>query len=225
MVTLESLGVTATSGQHRVKCPECQSRKKTLGVDATRGIFHCFRCGFAGRIGDSSQWYGKHIQNIEAAEKQRAEARKNAALKAWKLWNGAPAAGDHPYLIKKKLPGIGLRERDGKLLIPMVNTRNQIQNLQTIDANGKKLFLKGGAVTGLFFKIPNDGTTDIYICEGVATGLAIHVGMRPGSYVICAFSANNLSPVAINARKLFPNRNIIIAADNDWLTKGNPGVS
>jgi putative DNA primase/helicase len=40
-----------------------------------------------------------------------------------------------------------------------------------------------------------------------------------------AFNAGNLKPVALALRKKFPEAKIILCADNDRFTPGNPGVS
>ena len=61
------------------------------------------------------------------------------------------------------------------------------------------------------------------ICEGYATGASIHEAT--GHAVICAMNSGNLSEVAKSARELWPQREIIIAADNDQLTDGNPGLT
>jgi putative DNA primase/helicase len=43
--------------------------------------------------------------------------------------------------------------------------------------------------------------------------------------VLVAFDAGNLKPVAEIARRRCPERNIILAADNDVETEGNPGLA
>jgi putative DNA primase/helicase len=43
------------SGEVRTYCPQCaehhRTRSKTLGVSIEDGVFHCFRCGWKGRVG------------------------------------------------------------------------------------------------------------------------------------------------------------------------------
>lgn len=224
MISLSDLGVSATTGQYRVRCPKCEGRRKTLSVDIGRGLFHCFRCGWSGRIGNGKAWYAEHAEQIREAKKQRQSERLGASRRAWEMWRAAKPAGDHPYLVRKGLPGIGLRERDGKLLVPMVDAAGTIWNVQTILADATKRFLKGGRVRGCFFEIPSDGCSQIYVCEGVATGLALHVGICVGAHVYCAFSAGNLLPVAQSVRALYPRRDIYVAADNDRWTTNNPGL-
>jgi putative DNA primase/helicase len=40
-----------------------------------------------------------------------------------------------------------------------------------------------------------------------------------------AFDCGNLEPVALMVRRMHPNAKIIIAADNDCATPGNPGLT
>ena len=61
------------------------------------------------------------------------------------------------------------------------------------------------------------------ICEGYATGASIHEAT--GHAVICAMNSGNLSEVAKAARELWPQREIIVAADDDQFTDGNPGLT
>src|SRR6185369_2333240 len=63
----------------------------------------------------------------------------------------------------------------------------------------------------------------ICIVEGYATGASVH--QATGWATVCARNAGNLIPVAQSIRKLHPNRAIIIAADNDQFTEGNPGIT
>jgi putative DNA primase/helicase len=67
-----------------------------------------------------------------------------------------------------------------------------------------------------------DGDPDrIIIGEGFATLASIHEAT--GATVIIAFDAGNLLAVAEAVRKQFHDTDVIIAADDDWKTKGNPG--
>ena len=63
----------------------------------------------------------------------------------------------------------------------------------------------------------------IIICEGFATGATIQAAT--GDRVACAFSAGNLHAVAEALQKRFPTKRLLLAADNDDKTAGNPGIS
>ena len=46
-----------------------------------------------------------------------------------------------------------------------------------------------------------------------------------GHAVACAFSAGNLKPVAVALREKYPDTVLVICADDDHLTEGNPGLT
>lgn len=63
----------------------------------------------------------------------------------------------------------------------------------------------------------------IVICEGWATGVSIH--MATGHCVVVAFDCGNLLSVATKIRAALPEATLIMAADDDFRTEGNPGVT
>ncbi len=103
-----------------------------------------------------------------------------------------------------------------------VRTGGNLTSLQFIDADGGKLFLTGGAIAGGYHAIgaPQDS---VIICEGYATGASLH--MLTGRAVAVAFNAGNLQAVAQAIRAKLPEVRIIVAADDDWRTEGNPGLT
>jgi putative DNA primase/helicase len=66
-------------------------------------------------------------------------------------------------------------------------------------------------------------TGKLIVCEGYATGASIHEAT--GHAVAVAFNAGNLSAVALALRAKYPKLQIIIAADDDSQTDGNPGMT
>lgn len=155
----------------------------------------------------------------EAEEvKRKSEAREKAAG----IWLAArPAPDDHPYLIKKGIKSHGLRVHDGALVIPMRDGA-ELHSLQFIEADGDKQFLTGGRVSGCYFPIgrPNGA---LCIAEGYATGASVHEAARRA--VAVAFNAGNLLPVARALRGEFPDLRLIVCADDDANTPGNPGLT
>lgn len=61
------------------------------------------------------------------------------------------------------------------------------------------------------------------ICEGYATAASIY--KATGWAVAVAFDAGNLTPVAKALHEKYPDQKIIVCADNDIKTLGNPGVA
>ncbi len=132
---------------------------------------------------------------------------------------------DHDYLTIKKVPALGdLRfNSDGDLLLPLTDVTGKIWSYQTIDYFGDKLFKPGGRVRGCFFQIGAFDDGPIIICEGYATGATIHRATKWP--VVCAMNCGNLKQVATDLHAAHPDRTIVIAADNDRFTSGNPGLT
>lgn len=211
-------------GRHRIRCPQCEGQRKTLGIDIDRGLYHCFRCGLSGRVGGSPNWLDGQLERIKQADEARSRERAKATRNARALWRNARSCDSHPYLARKAVPALGARCQGSLLVIPMYDAEGHLLNCQTIDPDGCKLFLRGGRVTGLYFPIA--GTSDeIYLVEGFATGAALHAHIRPGARVAVAFNAGNLMPVAKAMRAKHPDTPLVIAADNDQWTPGNPGLT
>ncbi len=157
------------------------------------------------------------------AMEERALARKRAAKKAAALWNRAVEPDpSHPYLAAKRVEAHGIRQTGDALVIPVIDDAGAVVSLQFIRPDGRKRFLKDGRKKGCCFPI-NGREETIYIAEGYATGATIHE--LTGCKVLVAFDAGNLTPVAEAARRMFPVARIIIAADNDHKTDGNPGLT
>ncbi|MDO9083680.1 MAG: DUF927 domain-containing protein, partial [Humidesulfovibrio sp.] len=91
-----------------------------------------------------------------------------------------------------------------------------------IAEDGGKLFLAGGRTKGGYFAIKG-AAGPLYIAEGLATGLSIREAT--GQTVLCAFNAGNLEHVAAHARQKYPERELVLCADDDHATDGNPGLS
>lgn len=155
----------------------------------------------------------------EAVEvKRKAETQTKAAA----IWQAAtPAPVDHVYLTRKGIKAHGARLHQGKLVIPM-RADGVLHSLQFIGADGGKRFLTGGRVAGCYFNIgsPKDA---LCIAEGFATCATIHEAT--GYPVAVAFNAGNLLAVAVTMRDKFPDLPLILCADDDSHTPGNPGLT
>jgi putative DNA primase/helicase len=165
-------------------------------------------------------------QRIEQAKQQADLERKRladeAAIRARGIWDQSQPASDHPYLQKKQVQPHGTRIYEDCLVVPAYDRHGQVRTLQFIDLEGGKKFLRDGEKKGNCFTIGKPGDTG-YLCEGFATGATIHEAM--GGFVVVGFDAGNLQPVAERIRREYPDIKIIIAADNDVGTEGNPGLT
>ena len=172
----------------------------------------------------------RSIRQAELArQRERLALEEMAASGAADLWsNASPANAAHPYLVRKVLEPFGIRQSGNALLVPMVDAGFRLWNVQRIRPDGFKLFLRDGRTAGLFWPHgvhmldgrPSDGP--LVIGEGFATVSAIH--MATGHGVAAAMSARNLQSVAHTMRKVFPAREIIIAADDDSHLPENLGL-
>jgi len=135
----------------------------------------------------------------------------------------ADASNDHPYLVRKHIQAHGVKiDRAGRLVVPVVNQSGEILSYQTIDAEGNKRFLKGGKIEGGFYELRGNRKI-VFVGEGFATCASIHEAT--GYTVMVAFDCGNLAKVAKSAKEMFPGSKIVIGADNDQFTEGNPGVT
>ena len=167
-----------------------------------------------------------HRERVKAMQRQReedlAQRQQLAAADAQKRWTAATPCTQHDYLTRKGIQPYGAKIEGDKLLIPMRDTSGMVHSLQTIGPDGTKLFMSGGRVKGCYFGIGKLRGT-LILCEGFATGASIHE--CTGHAVAVAFNSGNLEAVAVALRIKYPDIKIIIAADDDHQTPGNPGLT
>jgi putative DNA primase/helicase len=200
------------------------------GGEVAAGVFGCWRSGF------ESTWSSKrdrdltpverrqHLEQIKSAHRQRdaEKARvqeKSSTVAVARLSKSQPVAA-HPYLAVKGVKPTGITAEGNLLLVPIHDNQGTVHSLQTIDPAGKKRFLAGGKINGHYFAIGVPGKY-IVVCEGYATGLTIHACTDVA--IAVAFCSGNLGAVAQALQRKYPGVRIIIAADDDWATPGNPG--
>lgn len=203
------------------------------GVPA--GIFGSWRDGM------SQTWSAKTATEMTQAEREAQRAlieamkakreaeqqqrQQRAQAEALALWAAAPdAPANHGYLTRKGIKPHGIKCDGHRLLIPMRDAEGRMHSLQAIGPDGGKRFLPGGRVKGCFHLIgqPQAGAP-LLICEGYATGATLHEAT--GYPVAVAFNAGNLRTVAEALRAKFPELALILAADDDHRTEGNPGIT
>ncbi|WP_201555804.1 primase-helicase zinc-binding domain-containing protein [Psychrobacter sp. 72-O-c] len=203
-----------------------------IGLDATSEVTDEQR----------TQWQAEQVKREAIEKTAKRQARIDAASRAQSIWNNSkPAADDHPYLLRKNVSAIGLRQdKHENLVIPMHYYNSETQqttlvNLQLLAPDGQdnqfekepsaldeeKLFLKGGLVSGAYYSIGTDAMFAggiVLICEGYATGASVFDAMGYSLPVVVAFNAGNLLPVAQSIRAQYPGHRIIICADDDSAT-------
>ena len=163
----------------------------------------------------------KAMQQARAIE--LANVHASARERAARLWATArPATNAHAYLQRKRVQAYGIRQLRDMLVIPARDLNGRLQTLQFISADGSKRFLSGGRIAGCYYAMgrPFDS---LLLAEGYSTGATLH--QATGAAVAICFSCGNLLPVAQALRDKFPRLRLVICADNDSATPGNPGVT
>lgn len=182
--------------------------------------------------------------------KKAKEEQEQAIRDARKLWDKCHDTSEKyncTYLKTHKIMGVGIRfqknlnaslygeefgDKEGELVIPLRNIDGEIQSLQFIScSDGRKKFFTGAPVKGAFFSIGLDEKflkahpdAPILLGEGYATMVSVYEATHMPS--VAAMNAGNLKAVAQELKAKYPDRKIIITADNDWETaqKGKSNV-
>jgi putative DNA primase/helicase len=196
------------------------------------GAFGDWRTGF------SDTWraeIGRPLTPAEAAanrtrieairrdrETEETRLKAEASEKAGNIWKTATPVEHHKYLTLKGIASHGAKAYQDSLVLPVRDSSGTLHSLQFIGPDGEKRFLTGGRVQGCYYAIGKpDGL--LCVCEGFATGASIREAT--GHAVAIAFNAGNLLSVAKALRGKFPNLKLILCADDDHKTGGNPGVT
>ena len=200
----------------------------------------------AAQTPEQQKQYATLLKSMQNARHRAKKAEHDAAAgMAQTIWAAATPIDDaaaHGYLVKKGIQAHGARLIDtaaarthcvklsyslsGPLLvIPMSNAAGELRSLQFITVDGTKRPLTGGEKQGCHYRIDKPDSVGqgaiLIVCEGFATGASIHEAT--GQPVAVAFDRGNLEPVAKSLRKLYPDAALIVAADDDHCTEGNPG--
>lgn len=234
--------VTVDGRLHRFRTGEDHDANSWYVFHASNGLvagaFGCWKRNF------TSKWSNIEYSNLskeqkdaarktwsDAAAQQKADEQKThseARASVSKMLLIAAPAKEHPYLDDKEVKPRGdvrispMESTKGWLTIPLKDEKGVTHSCQFIADDGTKRFFYGGRVQGCYFEIPGKTGGPILICEGYATGCSLFEST--GWTTVCAMNCGNMMLVARSIRGLNPNRTIVICADNDQFTEGNPGI-
>lgn len=238
---LEPPEIVADGKLHRFDGPDEKRGKRSAwyvlhGDGLPAGSFGDWRAGLA------ETWCAKaernltdaerraHRQRIEQAKAEAAAERvkvaQEAREKCAELWNiAAPVLADHPYIERKGIKPAGAKQLRDALLIPLRDASGVLCSLQFIQSDGAKRFKTGGTVAGCYCAIGGQPGTDtpLLVAEGWATACSLHEAT--GYPVAAAMNAGNLPAVAQALRAKLPDAPMIVCADDDAETDGNPGLT
>lgn len=221
--------VAAADVEQRVPCPRCarRARDNALGVNIGTGVFHCFRCGWRGRVGTGET--ARMPERINAALKpppdparlesiwRRTQPLRGSLGEAYLEYRHCavpPADGDLHYLpgIDRYPPSLCARITDivtGEP-ISLHFTRLAADGRGKADTEHNKLLLSGHRKAGGCIRLwPDDAvSTALGLAEGIETALAAAHAFTP---VWSCVDAGNLSKFSV----LEGIEALIIFADND----------
>ncbi|MBB0023274.1 DUF3631 domain-containing protein [Ralstonia pickettii] len=233
--------IVADGKLHRFDGPDekrgkCSAWYVLYGDGLPAGSFGDWRTNF------SKTWCAKPEHALTDAERQthclrieqvkaeavaaRTKVAQEAAAKCLNLWDRADAVqDDHEYIKRKGIKPVGAKQLGKALLIPLWDTTGALHSLQFIRPDGSKQFKSGGKVSDCYCVLggkPGPDTPQL-ICEGWATACSLHE--TTGYPVAAAMNAGNLLAVAHALRAEMPDVPIIVCADDDSKTDGNPGLT
>ena len=246
-LVLDKRGVIDDGKAHPCQCAHDKGSKKSgryyLHSDGiANGAFGCYH---ESENGLTHKWQSEHTpplseaerkayaQKMAQAEAERAQqtandqAQAKAAVQA--IWDKAKDASTaNAYVTRKGIHPLGCKvfgDAD-TLIVPIYDGKPAIENLcnaQFIQADGTKRFKTGGKKKGCYCAIGNLESRVAVLCEGFATGASI--AQATGYYVLVAFDAGNLLPVAERIKAALPmDWRLIIAGDNDAYGEANTGA-
>lgn len=172
-----------------------------------------------------------------AADKARVDAERKAtaskaARRASAMWNKLSPTGSCQYLDAKGVQGHGLRYHEGVAYLPMLDGQGNVHGLQVLLPKGHKrveqtgrnkdFWPQGLVKKGHWFQL-GAVREIVLIAEGYATAASLFEATQLP--VIVAFDAGNLLPVAEAIKKRHRAVKILICADDDFKSEGNPGMS
>lgn len=247
---LQRLGIKVPEDGKHGPCPKCGGKDRfRFDNKDGRGTWFCNQCGNGDGIDIVKRVFD--IDTVPAAARvaeclpfapavnvpARKEAEKQAATVNWSALLSQSVTGESPYLAGKGLTGHvsrlttrelnagGEKYPSGSLMLPVKNTQGNITGIQLISGNGVKNLMKGSKYSGCFIPVsdfPEGSPEKVVIAEGYGT--AVSVSLLSDAWPLAALSKTNLKAAAEAVREKWPEAQIIIAGDNDFIDgKPNEG--
>jgi phage/plasmid primase-like uncharacterized protein len=171
----------------------------------------------------------EYRRRMEEARRQRDEDQRQrfaeaADLAERLLVDMSPCPVDHPYLRAKGVGAHGVFLHHGRIVVPVRDLDGKALSLQFIDGAGGKRFLTGGQVKAgchIIAAAPLNYAEIIVIGEGYATLSTIFEAS--GYACIVVFNSGNLPTIAKAVREQYPGARLVIAADDDHLSRDAKG--
>jgi phage/plasmid primase-like uncharacterized protein len=202
------------------------------------------------RTGEEQRWKAsarsmtkEQFEAIAAPRAQEREAdrqalyAKTAQRVQHELDSYNAADPEHEYLRSKQVSAFAglLQSPHGSLAVPAYDAEGQLWTVQYVNADGTKRFARDSRKEGCFHIL--GGTMAdvkrahaVVIAEGYATAATLKRAHEDGPLVgdakriefVAAFDSGNVPAVAQAIRERYPDKAIVIAADNDIKQERNP---
>ncbi len=206
-----------------------------VGADYGKRTIKITRDGKAVEISkeDREAIAARQKANMARLKAMRDAEAERAALAAGSAWRKYVAEGTSDYLERKRVGAHGLRfspSGNGTVAVPMMDGAGKVWGLQLIRGKKrgtgkleKEYWPRGLSKQGHYHLIGPIPRGLVLVAEGYATAATLH--QATGLPVAVAFDAGNLQPVAQSISKTYRSAKILVCADDDYLTDGNPGVT
>jgi len=173
----------------------------------------------------------RFAEDRKRADQLRQLEADRAARRAQALWSKLSPSGDSEYLERKGVGAYGVRfsPKTGAAAVPACDAAGRIHGLQILrdkctERQKAKQFWPAGMIKrGHFHLFGGSPVLLVLVAEGYATAASLHAAT--GHPVACAFVAGNLTPVCLALRKRYRGARILVCADDDSFTPGNPGIT
>ena len=170
-------------------------------------------------------------EDRKRADQARAAEADRAARRARALWSKLSPTGDSEYLERKGVGAYGLRfsPKSGAAVVPVCDASGRIHGLQILRGKAserqpaKQFWPTGMQKKGHFHLFGGSPVLLVLVAEGYATAATLHAAT--GLPVACAFDAGNLAPVCQALRKRYRGAKVLVCADDDSFSQGNPGIT
>lgn len=174
-------------------------------------------------------------RRVDAQRKAEAERASRRAESTWRHCAPTPPRDEVPeYLRRKGVAGHGVRYTpSGAVVLAMHDGDGRVHGLQFLlsrnshkdrisrTGRDKEYWPRGLWKAGHFFLIGAPAGLCL-VAEGYATAASLHEAT--GLPVAVAFDAGNLAPVCRSLVKRYRGCRLLICADDDFATRGNPGM-
>ncbi|GGO83764.1 hypothetical protein GCM10011348_28290 [Marinobacterium nitratireducens] len=169
-------------------------------------------------------------QTLQRRMERQAEQARSYDHIARRVFHGyslMPAASPEQGYLQKKgvkpFPGTKM-DKQGRLVLPLINEHEEVRTLQRIDSTGFKSLKKGGQKVGNYFVVGDRGLINgapILYAEGYST--AASIAEATGRSVVMTVDAGNLPVITQKLKEKYPDSPHVILGDDDRDNKVNKG--